>query len=393
MLIAGFDAAVALAPRDQRFASSWEIRSLAPGNGSIEDLRMESPRVTLTNPDWSTQEYDRFKKLPTEAPFLPTAGEAILKSIEGYRARFDNAKLNAVLGLTKLEFQGPDDTWKFPDNVDQHSDGKCNPPDLRELSRRAVLLLRAVGIPSRMATGFKYPMVDDEEKTSLVLVDSQKTWWPEVYLNNTGWLPLVLPLDGERESDSPNLSAIEEMMAASLDSELAVDAKNPDPAESYRKIWCFFLVGFFLIYCYPVYFIVFAPIFSPAGMRAIVSLRAASALIALDGHYRSYGESRRAFAARLPEKLREPMDQLALAFEASKWNECQSLKLNHTLKPLLQIVIWAIPRGLLLLLNGICLRKASTFTSGLLWYLRACHPRFLHQADKPIKNYKKRYET
>jgi hypothetical protein len=383
MLISGRGAATSLPTRDKRFAASWEIRSRVPGKDSVEDLRMDSPRMKLLNPDWPAEECSRLKALPTEIKFLPTAGDSILKTLEGYRARFDNARLAAVLELTKAEFQGSDGEWTFPENAVRNADGKKKPADLRELSRRAVLLLRAVGIPCRLATGFKYPMVEDEEKSALVLADSHKTWWPEVYLNETGWLPVVLPLEGGSKGEPPNLSTIEEMLAASLDTELAAQAAVPPRLEARGKFWKYLFPGLALIWIYPLWFLVLVPVFSRARQRPMATLGAASALLALDGHCRSYGETRTAFAKRLPARLGAPMRQLAEAFESTKWNDDHVPSLGDTLQPLARITTWAIPRGIVLIAQGISTRNGSTLASGLLWYLRPCYPGFLHQADKP----------
>ena len=383
VLISGLGAATSLPTRDKRFAASWEIRSRVPGKDSVDDLRMDSPRMKLLNPDWSAEECTRLKALPPEIKFLPTAGDSIIKTLEGYRSRFDNARLAAVLALTKAEFQGSDGEWTFPENAAQQIDGKRKPADLRELSRRAVLLLRAVGIPSRLATGFKYPMVEDEEKSALVLADSHKTWWPEVYLKDTGWLPVVLPLEGGAKDEPPNLSTIEEMLAASLDTELAAQAAVPRRLETRGKCWKYFIPGFALIWIYPLWFFILVPVFSRARQRPMATLRAASALLALDGYYRSYGETRAAFAKRLPAPLGKPMLQLAEAFENTKWNDEFNPPRSITLRPLIQVAAWAIPRGIVRIAQGIRTRNGSTVVTGMLWYLRPCNPQFLLQADKP----------
>jgi len=383
MLISALGAATSLPTRDKRFAASWEIRSRVPGKDSVEDLRMDSPRMKLLNPDWPVEECARLKALPPEIKFLPTAGDSIIKALEGYRSRFDNARLTAVLALTKAEFQGQDDAWTFPEHAEQNADRKKKPADLLELSRRAVLLLRAVGIPCRLASGFKYPMVEDEEKSALVLADSHKTWWPEVYLKDTGWLPVVLPLEGGTKGEPPNLSTIEEMLAASLDTELPAQAAVPRQLENRGKFWKYLFSGLALIWIHPLWFFILVSLFSPARKRPMATLRAASALLALEGHCRGYGETRTDFAKRLPARLGKPMLQLAEAFENTKWNDDHIPSLSDTLQPLARITTWAIPRGFVRIAQGISTRNGSTLASGLSWYLRPCHPQFLLQADNP----------
>lgn len=383
VLISGLGATVSIPTRDKRFTASWEIRSRVPGKDSMEDLRMDSPRMKLLNSDWSAGECSRLKALPPEIKFLPMAGDSILKTLEGYRAGFDNARLAAVLTLTTAEFQGRDGEWGFPENAAQNADGKRKPADLRELSRRAVLLLRAVGIPCRLASGFKYPMVEDEEKSALVLADSHKTWWPEVYLKDTGWLPVVIPLEGGAKGEPPNLSTIEEMLAASLDTELTALTTVPPQVHTCGKFWKYIVPELALIWIYPLWFLILVPVFSPSRRRPLATLRAASALLALDGHCRSYGETRSDFAKRLPAQLGEPMLRLAEAFEHTKWNDESLPPRGITLCPLIQIIGWAIPRGIVRVAKGIIARNGQALVAGMLWYLRPCNPQFLHQADKP----------
>ena len=77
------------------------------------------------------------------------------------------------------------------------------------------------------------------------------------------------------------------------------------------------------------------------------------------------------------------MLQLAEAFENTKWNDDHIPSLSDTLQPLARITTWAIPRGFVLIGRGIRTRNGSTVATGMLWYLRPCHPQFLLQADKP----------
>lgn len=382
ILVSGFGEAAPLPVRDKRFAASWEVHSRVPGMGSVEDLRMDSPRMKLINPDWSPDDLSSLKALPMNVEFLPIAGEAVLNTIEGYRKGFDNARLAAVLALTKAEFQCQNAAWEFPVKPADLTDGKKTPMDLRELSRRAVLLLRAVGIPSRLAAGFKYPMVEDEEKSALVIADSHKSWWPEVYLKDTGWLPVNLPIEGGTKGEPPNLSAIEEMLAASLDTQLAEQSATPQQAQTVRHGWKYLLPAIALAWVFPLWWLLIRPVFEPVRKRPMAALQAAAALLALEGHYRRYGETRTDFTMRLPASLGKPMLQLAEAFENTKWNN-HIPSLGDTLRPLARITAWAVPRGIVRIAQGIISRNGSTLAKGLLWYLRPCNPRFLLKADKP----------
>lgn len=381
ILLSGFGEATPLPVRDKRFASSWEVHSRAPD--PLDDQQIASPRMKLIDPDWSPEDLSRLTALPLNVEFLPVAGEAILSTIEGYRKRFDSARLAAVLAMSKAEFHIQNATWELPAKSADPT-GTIKPPtNLRELSRRAVLLLRAVGLPCRLVMGFKYPMVEDEEKSALVLADSHETWWPEVHVKDTGWVPLVLPLEGGTMDNPPNLSPIEEMLAASLDTQPAEQPVKLQQAKTALHGWKYFVPSLAVVWVYPLWWLLIQPVFASARKRPTAALQAAGALLALEGYYRGYGETRTDFAKRLPARLGEPMLRLAAAFDQTKWNDDHIPPLSDTLRPLGRITAWAIPRGIVLIARGIRSRNGSALASGTLWYLRPCIPQFLIQADKP----------
>jgi hypothetical protein len=381
VLLSGFGEATPLPVRDKRFASSWEVHSRAPD--PLDDQQMASPRMKLIDPDWSPEDLSRLKALPLNVEFLPIAGEAILNTIEGYRKRSDSSRLAAVLDMSKVEFQVQNATWEIPEKPADPTGGIKPPTDLRELSRRAVLLLRAVDIPCRLVMGFKYPMVEDEEKSALVLADSHKTWWPEVHVKDIGWVPLVLPQEGGAKGEPPNLSTIEEMLAASLDTQPAEQPVKPQKATTERHGWKYLVACLALVWVFPLWWLLIQPAFVSARKRPMAALQAAGGLLALEGHYRNYGETRTDFAKRLPARLGEPMLRLAAAFDQTRWNDGHIPPLSDTLRPLSRITAWAIPRGIVLITRGIRTRNGSALASGTLWYIRPCIPQFLIQADKP----------
>ena len=365
--------------RDTRFAASWEVSSTVPGKDSIEDLRIESPRMKLLDPAWIPEELDRLKALPPQAEPILTAKASILSEVPRYRAGFDNARLQAVISLTKKAFQGKESEWSFPETSPEPSKS----PNPSELSRRCVILLRAVGIPSRLATGYKYPMVEGEEKSGLALTNEHKTWWPEVYLKDTGWLPVVLPVEGKGGREPSNLTSVEEMLAASLDTEVVPPPGAAPEAEAggdYRR-W-----GLLTLACGltlpAMWILLLAPVISSRENRPRATLRAAAGLLALDGHRRQFGETRRDFAGRLPPPLSDPMRQLADTFTAVKYDTARPSRAT-TLRPLRRLLTWFLTGGCCRIFTGVANRDGKSLGKGLLWYFCALNPFFLRNADKP----------
>jgi hypothetical protein len=360
--------------KDKRFSSSWEFRSSVPHADTQAGLA--SIRAKLSNPLWTDAEIACLGKVPIVDATVADVRARVLKSLPGYPASSAGARLQAVLSRTAMAFQ-PDDSFNlFPV---ESADGSPAKPDAMTLASRCVMLLRVSGIASRLAGGYKYPMLDDEEKSSLALADCHHSWWPEVFRETVGWVPLVLPMEGDDSAPPPpNLSAVEEMLANSLDTELSVESAQTIPHLPAIPVIPAVLVSVGLAIAPSVWILLGAPLLCLKRNRPGNVLRASAGLLSLHGQRREFGEDREAFAARLPSALGAGQLEVARAFFRVKYGGDDEYppKAASLLMPLFRLLARTLPVGL-----ACCLR--GKIFHGILWYIRLSNPWYLLKADKP----------
>ena len=367
--------------RDRRFFSSWEVRSLMPGKGGLEDLRPDSLRTRLGDPDWTEEERARYTRLPADETGLGGAAEALLAGLPSSLASQVSVRMKRVTDLSAQSFQPEGASWAFA----VESEGPATDP--AELSRRAVCLLRALGIASRLVRGFRYPLSEGESKTALLLTDQHLAWWPEVFLEDTGWVPLTFAPPGGAGKPPPSQHDLEQMIADSLES----DGAESTELKSVRPRWgLIFLIiigtalSFPLISSLWVLFI--APVLGGPRRPARIA-RAADALLTPAGLQRLYGEPRSDFARRVAQiepALGESLEELAASIAAARYGGAP-LSTRKALGCLKALWFQGLVGGVGAIFRGGIRGDRRLIALGGSWYFKLFNPRILYRADRPTR--------
>jgi transglutaminase-like putative cysteine protease len=181
-------------------------------------------------------------------------------------------------------------------------------------SHAATYLMRSVGVPARVATGYAISESARQGGSSLLLSGATSHAWPEVYLDDFGWV--VFDVYPERALDPP-----ETPMDADLQRLLGELARGASPiplsATNLPKLrelarsmtvaagaWLSFLVLFVLLSLYLVkVWRRVAPRFSSGGSLPRLVYRAELDRLADVSVSRTKGESREAFARRNRDRV------------------------------------------------------------------------------------------
>ena len=100
----------------------------------------------------------------------------------------------------------------------------------------AVYLWRSIGIPARIGVGYAVDAEDVNKRrgAGILITNADAHLWPELYLENVGWVPLDMHLENleEQQEGQPNeiLRSLMDMAEASPDS----DFRNPI---DWAKLW------------------------------------------------------------------------------------------------------------------------------------------------------------
>ena len=181
-------------------------------------------------------------------------------------------------------------------------------------SHAATYLMRSLGIPARVATGYAISESARQGGSSLLLSGGASHAWPEIYLDGFGWV--VLDVYPERALDPP-----EQPMDADLQRLLGELARGASPIplsatdiprikEIARRVtltagtWTLLLAAFVLVALYAgKLWRRMSPAFAAAGSLPRVVYRAELDRIAEVAIRRKPGESREAFALRIRNQL------------------------------------------------------------------------------------------
>jgi transglutaminase-like putative cysteine protease len=266
--------------------------------------------ATLGSPGWSKEQWAHYTAVPED----PRYGELAQELTEELPARLsDNAvaKAFAVTGWLGREgiyslkndhsgAQDPTASFLFGDRT-----GYCV-----HFSHAATYLMRSLGVPARVATGYAVSESARQGGSSLLLSGAASHAWPEVYIDGFGWV--VLDVYPERALDPP-----EQPMDADLQRLLGELARGASPLplsatdlprikELARRISVGFGTSLFaLLVCALValYLVKIwrraAPAWASGASMPRVVYRAELDRIAELAVRRGTGESREAFARRI----------------------------------------------------------------------------------------------
>ena len=276
--------------------------------------------------DWSKEQWAHYTETPTDPRYSELAAE-LTAELPSRLADNPVAEAFAVTGwlgregIYSLENQhsgaeDPTASFLFGDRT-----GYCV-----HFAHAATYLMRSLGLPARVATGYALSESARQGGSSLLLSGSASHAWPEVFLDGFGWV--VLDVYPERALDPP-----EQPMDADLQRLLGELARGASPIplsatdlpklrELARRIsltfgtWLLALcvLGLFLLYLVKLWRRM-APSLSPASSLPRVIYRAELDRIGELEVRRRRGESREAFARRVHDRVPafEPLTKAHLA--------------------------------------------------------------------------------
>lgn len=270
--------------------------------------------TTLGSPTWSREQWAHYTEAPPDPRYSELA-ERIVSSLPEELRNNPIARAFAVSswlgqeGIYSLKNQhsgaeDPTASFLFGDLT-----GYCV-----HFSHAAVYLMRSLGIPARVATGYAISESARQGGSSLLLSGGASHAWPEVYVDGFGWV--VLDVYPERALDPP-----EQPMDADLQRLLGELARGASPIplsatniprikELARRLtftagsWAMLLCMLAVLWLYGVkLWRRLVPVFATARSLPRVVYRAELDRIAEVAVRRRPGESRESFALRVRDRL------------------------------------------------------------------------------------------
>ena len=268
----------------------------------------------LGSPDWSKEQWAHYTETPPDSRYAELGVEISAGLPDGLEGN-PIAKAFAVTGWLgregiyslKNQHSGADDptaSFLFGDRT-----GYCV-----HFSHAATYLMRSLGVPARVATGYAVSESARQGGSSLLLSGAASHAWPEVYIDGFGWV--VLDVYPERALDPP-----EQPMDADLQRLLGELARGASPIplsatdlpkikELARRItltagtWFLVLLACVLAFLYLVkVWRRLSPSWAPAAALPRVVYRAELDRLGEVAMRRATGESRESFAKRVRDQL------------------------------------------------------------------------------------------
>ena len=296
-------------PSPNRFRRVYRAISgvLTADYASMLDARLGSP-------DWSREQWAHYTEAPPNPRYLEL-GTEIAEALPEGLANNPIAKAFAVTGWLgregiyslKNQHSGADDptaSFLFGDRT-----GYCV-----HFSHAATYLMRSLGVPARVATGYAVSESARQGGSSLLLSGGASHAWPEVYIDGYGWV--VLDVYPERALDPP-----EQPMDADLQRLLGELARGASPIplsatdlprikELVRRVtltagsWFLVLLAALLLLLYAgKAWRRLAPTWAGAAAMPRLVYRAELDRIGEVAIHREAGESRESFASRIHDRL------------------------------------------------------------------------------------------
>lgn len=300
------DAPVTLQPvgrEDPRFKRVYESLSLVR-EGELEVMLGDRPGDAR----WSDEQLAYYTQVPDDPRYREIADE----TLEILRPEYRDDPLARALAVKmhldetgtyslKSGHAGAEDpvaSFLFGDRT-----GYCV-----HFSHAAVYLMRSLGVPARVATGYSVPAEDRGAGSSIMVRGLNAHAWPEIYLADAGWV--VVDLSPERVLDQ--LAAAPDQTLQMMLGQMLRDGSRdteweapPPPFDLMRIVWgasalavLALLSGFAVKWGRWI-----APRFASEASLGRVAYRAALDRLAAAGLRRRYGEGREGFAVRVAEAV------------------------------------------------------------------------------------------
>jgi transglutaminase-like putative cysteine protease len=280
------------------------------------------------DPRWSAEVVAHYTRAPTDPRYAELARRIVSDLPDEYRsdpfvhalAITDYLGANGIYSLRSSHSAATDPTADF---LFGDLTGYCV-----HFAHAAVYLMRSIGLPARVATGYMLPEEARRGGSAMLLTGQWSHAWPEIYVTGVGWV--VIDVAPERSLDgSPAVpdEALQQLLAELLRGETPLPFDGSDAPTPFGQMWdeiqgplvrgllaalLFVLLAGYLTKLYRQ----LAPRMGSERERPRLLYRATLDRLASAGLRRALGESPEAFAARL--KLDMPELTPLTAAHASK---------------------------------------------------------------------------
>ncbi|MDW8245611.1 MAG: transglutaminase domain-containing protein, partial [Sandaracinaceae bacterium] len=293
-------------PNPSRFRRVYRVRSAALTADPVALLGRRAG-----DPSWSEELWRHYTRAPDDPRYLELA-HSIVSSLPSPLREDPYAQAlaisnwlskNGIYSLRSKHAGAPDPTADF---LFGDRKGYCI-----HFAHAAAFLMRSLGLPARVGTGYVYPEAARRGGSAILLSAQNGHAWAELYLQGVGWVVVdVFPEQSLDEGIAPPDEDLQRLLAEMLRGNqiLPEDGSEPPvPIEELTRSWLkqgLVVLGFaFLAIVLAMYFIKawrsLIPLFARPENRARLELRAALDRLAELGIVRPRGLSREAFAVRL----------------------------------------------------------------------------------------------
>jgi transglutaminase-like putative cysteine protease len=310
----GLESPIALIPSGNpdrtRFRRTYRVRSavLTADDWALIDQ-------PAGDPSWSQEIREHY----THGPPDPRYGELARRIIGDLPEQYRNSPyaqalaitnylgVNGIYSLRSRHASAPDPTADF---LFGDMTGYCV-----HFSHATTFLLRSIGLPARVATGYMVPESARQGGSAIMISGQGSHAWPEIYLDGVGWV--VVDVAPERALDgtpTPPDEDLQQLLAELLrgSTPLPQDGSEaPRPFDQLaRDLWDPFvrgfggLLGLLLVLGYAIKIgRRVAPMFASDGALPRLAYRSALDVLGEGGIWREPGESRELFAYRVRSEL------------------------------------------------------------------------------------------
>jgi hypothetical protein len=301
-------------PNPSRFKASYRAYSVAPAFplSSLSKLEVGDPRWTEEVRSHYLQQHrdKRYKDLAEEITKGITSPVEKINALTNYLSR------TSIYTLTPNHNVAPQDDPVVPFLFGDHR-GYCV-----HFAHSMVYMLRALGIPARIGTGYLTDLSQAKDGHILLRM-SDRHAWSEAYIQGTGWVPFdIQPDQVESHADTQvDTKLLEELMGSLepgeeiLPSETTKNEPGMEEPEAMWLpnkaliIWGALGVGVFLILV-KVSLRHGWRLAPTAASKARWGYISVASLLYDQGVRRSFGETRQQFSLRSPERVLVPLTDL-----------------------------------------------------------------------------------
>jgi transglutaminase-like putative cysteine protease len=189
-LEAPFQLEAARNPNPQRFRRMYRVRSVAL-DADFRTLLVQRPG----NPTWTAEQRAHY----LDAPGDPRYRQLAERVIDALPPELEDRPMAAAFAIT--QYLGANGTYSLRS---RHADAEDPTAhflfgDLTgycvHFAHAAVFLMRSVGIPARLATGYAVSEANRQGGSAILLRSSDSHAWPEVYVEGVGWVVMDVAVE------------------------------------------------------------------------------------------------------------------------------------------------------------------------------------------------------